>query len=389
MASSLAFSRTEFDSRLDKFAAGLKARGLDAAIVNTPENIYYLTSYHTTTQAYFCSLVVTKEKSVSIVLPLLEEPIAKSGSTVDHITTYEGPQSHQDPIPFLAETLKKEGLKAKKIGFEMFTYKKGGGFLTVGEFEKLKKLMPGASFGDCYGIAESLRLIKSPAELKCVREAAKISCKAVGAGISAVKEGCNENDLAVAVWSGLIRNGSDPPASQPYVMAGPRTALIHASYEGNTMKRNQIAYFEVSAAVKRYHGPVLRCAYLGNVPEKVERVANVLEKSLMDGIDRIKPGLAPAKLDKLIRGNLAEHGYHYPHESGYSVGISFPQAWMEVWYPIRSSNNSPLKPNMTIHLVPIIPIPEVGSVGLSNTVLVTEDGHEVLTSDLESRLFRV
>lgn len=374
---------------MENYSKGLEKRGLDAAIINTPENIYYLTSYHTTTQAYFCSLIVTKDRSLSIVLPLLEEPIAKSGSTVDHVTTYEGPQSHQDPIPFLAEALRKEGLSEKKIGIEMFTYKKGGGFLTVGEYEKLRKLLPRARFGDCYGIAEGQRLIKSPAELKCVREAAKISCKAVRAGISAVKEGCNENDLAVAVWTGLIRNGSDPPASQPYVMAGPRTELIHASYEGNPMKRNQIAYFEVSAAVKRYHGPVLRCAYLGAVPEKVERVAKALEKGLMGGIDKIKPGLTPARLDKLIRGSLAEQGYHYPHESGYSVGISFPQAWMEVWYPIRSSNNSPLKSNMTIHLVPIIPIHGVGSVGLSNTVLVTEEGHEVLTSDLENKLFRV
>jgi Xaa-Pro dipeptidase len=372
---------------LDNYVRGLEKRGLDGAIINTPENIYYLTSYHTTTQAYFCSLIITKEKSLSMVLPLLEGPLAKSGSTVHNVTTYEGPQSHQDPIPVVANVLKRQGLAKKKIGFEMFTYKKGGGFLTVGEYNKLRKLLPEATFGDCYGIAENLRLVKSPAEIECVRKAAKISCKAVEAGISAVKEGVTENDLAVAVWTGLIKNGSDPPASQPYVMAGPRTALIHTSYEGGLVQRNQIAYFEVSAAVKRYHGPVLRCAYLGVVPDKVAKVARALEKALMGGIDKVKPGLTPSQLDKLIRGSLAREGYHYPHESGYSIGISFPQAWMEVWYPIRSSNKFPLKANMTIHLVPIIPIPGIGSVGLSNSVLVTKGGHEILTNDLESKLF--
>src|SRR3712207_7183904 len=47
MGKDLPFSLDEFQSRLVKIRGEIQARGLDGMLVHTPENIYYLTGYHT------------------------------------------------------------------------------------------------------------------------------------------------------------------------------------------------------------------------------------------------------------------------------------------------------------------------------------------------------
>jgi Xaa-Pro dipeptidase len=61
------------------------------------------------------------------------------------------------------------------------------------------------------------------------------------------------------------------------------------------------------------------------------------------------------------------------------MGIAFPPGWGEgLVMDIAEGNERRLEPGMVFHCVPVVAIPEFGCMGFSETILVTEDGNEVL-----------
>lgn len=64
---------------------------------------------------------------------------------------------------------------------------------------------------------------------------------------------------------------------------------------------------------------------------------------------------------------------------GYSVGIGFPPVWVERSVEIAEDSDDVLQPGMVFHAHRALRIPGVMGVGFSETVLVTENGCELLT----------
>ena len=90
------------------------------------------------------------------------------------------------------------------------------------------------------------------------------------------------------------------------------------------------------------------------------------------------------------RGEIARAGFgnRFLHRTAYSVGIGFPPNWSEgKTLALRPDDGTTLQPGMTFHCVPSIFGGEFGMC-FSETVLLTEDGCEVLT-DFPRRLFAV
>jgi diaminopropionate ammonia-lyase len=69
-----------------------------------------------------------------------------------------------------------------------------------------------------------------------------------------------------------------------------------------------------------------------------------------------------------------DSGYIQSERSGYSIGIGFPSDWAENEFQISPHSEAVFQEGMTLHLIPWIQIPEIGSIGFSDTVLVTKYG---------------
>jgi Xaa-Pro dipeptidase len=79
----------------------------------------------------------------------------------------------------------------------------------------------------------------------------------------------------------------------------------------------------------------------------------------------------------------AGYGEYFRHRTGYTTGID--------WVQNRGINLVPgstmqLRAGMTFHIIPICMFFGEGAVGISDTVLVTEEGAEVLTG-LDRKLY--
>lgn len=384
------FPTAEFESRLAAVQSELAERGLDALVITTPENIYYLTGYDATvrSEGWFQALVVPAEGDPRFVVPAFESPNVTIGSWLDDLRAYDistaGGAAADAGTTALRAVMAEAGLEEKTIGFEEDSL-----FLTVEHYRKITSAFP-AEFVDCKGVVEKERRVKSDAEIEYIREAATIVSEATRSGIDAISEETNENEVAAAVSESLIRNGSGHVATQPYVVSGTRSALPHARWRRRTIGGGDIVYFEVGAAVNRYHGSVLRTAYLGEPPDPVAEVDDLVVDALEAAIDRIEPGVPASDVDRACRQLIEEAGYgaNFVHMTGYSLGIAFKPGWGEGnLVTLGPNDDTELERNMTFHMPVIVFLPEHGAIGCSETVRVTSDGAETLT-DIDRRMFR-
>lgn len=370
----LPFIMSEYEARLRKIREGMLARNLDALMLSTPENIYYLTGFHTRGYYTYHTLVLPVDGQAFMVIRLFEKPNVKRLSWVEQGYSY---QDYEDPLQVTSTALVEAGLDKKRIGIE-----KDSSWLSVGTVEKLQALLPDVTFDVGSGIVERSRAVKSEAEIGYIRQAAKVVSTAFQAAFEAAEVGKTENDVAAELYREAIRSGSEYMAGQAFVASGYRSALPHASWQGRRLEGGDVIYLESSACVRRYGAALIRTIVLGEPWEEVKRMAQASIDGLESAISAIRPGVTSEEVDRACRDEIARAGFSesFVHRTGYSIGIGIAPVWGEGHVmDLKPKDRRVLEPGMVFHIVPVLfKFGEFG-LGFSETVLVTESGSEVLT----------
>lgn len=369
----LVFPMSEFRRRLDGLRAAMREQGLEAVVLTTPENLFYMTGYQTPGYYYFQALVVPLEDEPFMVTRLLEESNVETRTWIERRRAYADTVS---PIATLALAIQDFGLGQATIGYERHSY-----FFRATEQEQLVAECPDAVFVDCSGTVEQLRLIKSPAEIALMRKAALSTEAGMRAGIEATAAGATENDVAAEIHAAMIRAGSEYPAISPFVASGWRCAVGHATWEGRTIERGDCVFLEVGGCHRRYHTAMMRTLFVGDPPAEVAEAEALILEAMDEAIRSIRPGVTAGVVDEACRAILRRYSYGGTQatRSGYSIGVAFAPDWGEGHIlSIQPGEDRQLEENMTFHLIPWLQVPGLAGIGLSETVRVTEDGCESL-----------
>ena len=193
-------------------------------------------------------------------------------------------------------------------------------------------------------------------------------------------EGVNENHIAGAVWKELVSNGSEFPGLPPFIVSGPRTSLGHSTWAGHVLQKGDPVVFEIPGVVNRYVAPQFRSGSVGPPPAEMRRLETAVVESLEILISAIRPGAIAEDVHRRSVENFARCGYRVGHRSGYSVGVNYAPDWGEGnLFSIVEGETRPFESGMVFHLVPGIYVPPEFVVVISETVIVTETGTEVVT----------
>ena len=379
----LVFSIAEYEHRLAGVRARMEQSEVDAMLVTTPENLFYLTGYETQGLWYFAGLVVPLEDEPFIITRYAEDTVVEAATWLELSCPF---QDYEEPMEVTAEAIKEAGLGSSRIGFEKNSY-----FFRASEQEVLFDASLETEFVDLSGIVEAGRLIKSEPELEVMVQAAKATEAGMAAGIAAVEHGANENEIAAEVYGGMLRAGGHYPALAPFVVSGPRAYVSHATWRGRTVKGGDCVFLEIGGCVHRYHTAMMRTVFLGELtPELEEAEALVLEA--MDAVKAtIKPGVATGDADAAGREVISRNsiGATQYARVGYSIGIACTPGWGEGhMIDIKQDDPREFEENMTFHVIPFLQIPDKAAVGISETVRVTAEGCESFF-DFERKLFTV
>ena len=170
---------------------------------------------------------------------------------------------------------------------------------------------------------------------------------------------------------------------QPIVTSGRRSGIPHSSFHRTPLEEGDVLLLEFSTAYQRYDVHAMRTASVGEPPAEVRRAFDACLASVETLYENMRGGAnareialkARARL-RAIEPDLLWHG-HY----GYSMGLTFPPACTDLIDAVVLSETSDaiLQPGMVLHCS--TSLREIGQYGtaVSECVLVTEDGCEILT----------
>ncbi len=377
----LPFAAAEYEGRAARVRAAMAAAGVDVLLLHTPEPITYLTGHQTVgTWGYQC-LLFPRQGTPALVVRFMERTIARFTSLVTDIVTYD---DEEDPTAATARAVRERGWGRGTIGLE-----ESRPGLTVRQHRQLAAALPGARLVDGSALSERVRMVKSPAEIEVIRQAARSTERGMEAAVAAIAEGRTENDVAAAAARALIEAGSEHMATQPFVTSGERSGVGHTTYRRRTLRQGDAILLEMSAAIHRYGAPLMRSACLGPPPDDVRRMADVCLEALEAAIAAIRPGVTSGEVDGACAGVIARAGFaeNFRKRTGYSVGVGFPPCWGEGQIvSLQRDDPTVLEPGMVFHIPPALRDYGRVGVGISETVAVTPGGCEVITK-FDRKLF--
>jgi len=378
----LFFGREEFEGRWAAVRAEMVREGFDVLLVFNAENVLYLSGYQSIGYSSFLCLVVPRSGEMTLCVREMEMGCARYFSMVEDVVIYA---DHEEPVAVLERALASRGLTKGRIGVEF-----DAAFIGARRIMRLAEELRPAEVVDASGTVEKARAIKSPEELVYVRQACRATEEGMRAAIESVKEGVTENAVAAAMFSATVAAGSTFMSSDPIVTSGPKSGVAHTTFDGRRIQRGDLVLLELGGCVKRYSGALMRTVAVGNVPEEARKMASACRAGLEAAIDAIRPGATAGEVDKACVAQMAKAGYEalFRKRTGYSVGVSYPPDWGEGHIvSLRQGDPTPLEPGMVFHIPPALRSYARWGVGVSETVLVTPDGCEVLTH-LSRELFQ-
>lgn len=376
----LLFERGEYEARVAKTKARMAECGLDALVVASPANQFWLTGYDGWSFYTPQVVVVTLDRA---------EPVwigRKMDSVGAQFTAYLAPENvipypdtyvastERHPLQFVAAWLAGKGYATARIGVEMDDY-----YYTARWHAHLTAGLPDAKFQDAFLLVNWLRLKKSPAEIAYLRQAGKIAAHAMKAAVAAAAPGVRQCDVMAELYKAQIggtpEHGGTFPCKPPNAMVGELCAAPHLSWTEAKLAAGDLFYIEMGGVRHRYHSPLSRCVHLGKAPAKMRDTVAVIVEGLEAVLAAVKPGVALESLEAIWKKVIARHGVDKDSRIGYPVGIGYPPTWGELTCSIRAGDKTVMEPGMSFHCIPALWFQKYGLV-VSESFVVTETGAE-------------
>ncbi len=374
--SSIGFPLEEYHNRLAKVRQRMKEHGVSLLLVDTPENVTYLTGFHTPGYYMYSCASVPLDGDVELVLRQAEMANARSTTWVEHLMPYD---DVQDPIELVSN------IARDLAGKNSIAVEPDSSFMTVNRFHRLaahlgrdaSEILDGSSF-----VLEE-RKIKSSLEVQYIKDAANMASVAMRRAVEEIEPGKTENDIAAAIFEALIQQGSEYLGMEPYINTGPRTGTVHASWQGQRIEEGHPVLIEIAGCRRRYHAALMRTVFVGSVSEELRTWSAVANDALNAAIEAIRPGVTSGEVDLACRGVIEKAGLYerFRKRTGYSIGLAYAPDWGEGHFlGLQRDDPTVLRAGMTFHMPPALREYGKYGFGVSETVSVTEDGCEVLTA---------
>jgi Xaa-Pro aminopeptidase len=275
-------------------------------------------------------------------------------------------------VPFhktVSEILKKNN--AKKL-FVDTKYMTALDFIVVSE----KLGQNGIEVERKIGMFDSLRMIKENNEIENLKKSCKIVSAICDTIRKELKSGFSELDVHYKVLE-LFSKNHVTESFAPIIAFGKNSANPHHRSSDKKLVQNDIIMMDIGCIYNGYCSDLTRTYFLDKFDDNRKQVWNVVKRSQEAVLKGIKAGLPIAWADKTARSIIESAGYKdkFIHSTGHGVGIEIHEM------PSLSSNAEGIfLAGMTLTTEPGIYLEQEFGVRIEDTILIKEDGCEVLTS---------
>ena len=227
-------------------------------------------------------------------------------------------------------------------------------------------------------------MIKTKEEISIIRRAAKAAESVFVRTLPFIRTGMAERELAEIMEAFALEiPGVTGLAFPPIIASGPNGADPHAPLTDRLFEKGDFVTVDFGVMLEGYASDMTRTFVLGAASKEQRRVYKSVQRAQAAGLKAARAGIACAALDAVCRDIITEDGYgdNFIHTTGHGLG-------KEVHEDPRLGKTSEvfLEADMVVTIEPGIYIEGTMGVRIEDTVLITENGCEILTPGVPKRL---
>ncbi|MGW2288802.1 M24 family metallopeptidase [Streptomyces phaeochromogenes] len=393
----LDFPLAEYALRYARVVALMDLAELDVLVLTSEQSTRYLSGYESfiwTGAGRWLpgSMVVTRDPAAARLVIADLDLGAAGGTSWAAAEPYATPQEF---APTIVDYVRKAVGPDARVGMELSPG--SGTHAPIGAVQHLLNAF--APVHDAGALLSAVRMLKSPLEVDRLRTAAQAAVAGFNAALDKACAGTTEEELVCAITSTMYQHGAVPSGMPPFlnVVSGPeRYPVANAPASLKPLAAGDTVFIDGGAPARGgYMSDLMRIAAVGEVGTDVTAWmdAAVAANAAMRAAAR--PGVKASELYEAGRAAYEERGLadFTGTVSGHGIGL-------EVWerpligpHDRDPHEDARLRPGMVLCVEPLLaPVKDGALQGLfcaEDTILITDDGAELLSEGLDRDLRRL
>ena len=327
----------------------IKSIDLDAMIVSNPINIKYLTGL---------------EAEGTLILARKENFFLTDGRYIESVRsllTIEDEIIVEDIKDLSEQDMQNLFLFCENVGFEE-------NHVTYAKYKEYMHKYKINCLVETENMIEKQRMIKEAEEIENIKNACKVTDECFSYILEYIKPGMTEKQIAREIDDYYYKH-SEGIAFETIVASGENSSKPHAIPTDRQIQDIDVITIDMGCKINGYCSDMTRTIFVGNVPDHIKSVYDLVLKNQLQTIEQMKDGASTRLLTKMVENDFKLNGYDLIHSLGHGVGLDIHEA---PYVSYRSDTQ--LKENMVVTNEPGIYIPGKFGVRIEDTVQITKFG---------------
>ena len=276
-------------------------------------------------------------------------------------------QEDESPYAQIIHALKEAGIQSGTIAMEER--------LRFFILDGVRKEAPQYNYVSGTPVTMPCRMIKSATEIALMQKATDITVAAIKHGITQLKEGMTQGELAAIIATAHDQLGGNGGGG--LVLFGESSAIPHGSIKPRSLKKGDVVLMDCGCDVEGYNSDITRTVVFGDAPTKRQQdIWNMEQASQLAGFNAAKIGAACETVDAACRKVITDGGFGpdyklpgLPHRTGHGIGMDGHE-----WGNMVRGNKQLLEAGMCFSIEPTIAIPGEFGIRLEDCIYMTMEG---------------
>lgn len=325
--------------------------GIDALIVNDPNNRQYLTGVHSSAG----TVLVFRDKTYLIIDFRYIEMATKTASCEVIL---------QDKLyAQINELFTKHGVK---------TYTVLQNLVSLAEAHAWQQNLQADFVNDdrAQKVMDDMRMIKTEFEVNCIKQAQVYTDKCFENILNFIRPGVTEREIALQMEFDCRKQGSEGVAFDFIVVSGPNSSKPHGVPGERVVQAGDFITMDFGCRINGYCSDMTRTIAVGHVTDEMQKVYDIVYNANLEGHKAAVCGNVCNLVDKAARDYIASFGYGeaFGHGLGHGIGLDI--------HELPNFNRvceTVIAPGMILSVEPGIYLPGKFGVRIEDMILTTED----------------
>ena len=345
--------------RVSKLLELLELNDLDGIFLNKKSNVNYISRFPDEA-AY---VLVCKDNNYLITDGRFTELAEKECKGFEVLNWHSFDRKLVNAIKYICDEN-----NIKRLGFERFN-------LTFDGYEEMFNKLHGVQLAPIENLVESLRYVKDDEEIENIKKACKIADNSLEELVPYIKQGISERELCARLEFYMKMKGAEEIGFETILISGKKTSLPHGKPSDKLIENGDFVTIDFGAKYKGYISDITRTFIVGEANEVQLEIYNLVKEAQQVGLNHLKAGVYANEPDKAIRDIIKKYQEFYYPGIGHGVGMDLHEQ------PFLGDYGTKLiEKNCVITMEPGLYIPKFGGVRIEDTVVVKDNGIEILTN---------